>query len=386
MKRLDIADLLAGAGGTTSGAVEAAERLGYQPRVTCVNHWERATNTIEFNHPDARVRRACIQTTEPLSLFRRGGLDILVASPECRMHSDARNPEAPIDEASRATAHCVPRWMDALEPVCALSENVPRFVKWGGKKRDGSAFRAWLAMCEASGPGYRSDYRVLCAADYGDPTTRERVIVQFQRGRRKIVWPNPTHAEAGAGGLLPWIPAFDIIDWSITGESIFDRARPLAANTMARIMSGIVRFNGPWLLPQHQGGVLRPVSLPVPTVTTDGAIALIEPFLVTYYGTGGPRSVRKPLDTVTTHDRFGLVQSKVVADGGRQYVDVTHRMLRPKELALAQGFHPAYRFDGNETEQKILIGNAVPRNMARALVLAAWSQQADVSQWMKEAA
>jgi DNA (cytosine-5)-methyltransferase 1 len=385
VKILDIADLLAGAGGTTSGAVEAAELLRCVPRVTAVNHWKRATNTIEFNHPDARVRRLDVQETNPLSLYRHRGLNILLASPECRMDSDARNSLAPIDEKSRATAYCVPRWLDALEPDMCLVENVARFMK-RGPKRDGSAFRAWLEMCRTAGSGYRFDYRVLCAADYGDPTTRERLFVQFQRGRRKIVWPNPTHAEGGAGGLLPWVPARAIIDWSIPGQSIYAREKPLAENTLRRIFDGLERFGGPGLLPQHQGGVLRPVYLPVPTVATDGAIALIEPFLVTYYGTGGPRSVRKPLDTVTTRDRFGLVQAKVMADGGRQYVDITYRMLRPKELALAQGFHPSYRFDGNETEQKTLIGNAVPRRMARALVLAAWSQNPDVSALMREAA
>src|SRR5688572_8764839 len=120
MKRLDIADLLAGAGGTTSGAVEAAEALGFWPRVTAVNHWKRATNTIEFNHPDARVRRLDIHDTNPLSLYARGGLNILLASPECLMHSDARNSKKPIDEQSRATAYCVPRWLDALDPAMGI--------------------------------------------------------------------------------------------------------------------------------------------------------------------------------------------------------------------------------------------------------------------------
>lgn len=193
-RRLKIADLMAGAGGTTSGAVEAAQLLGYQPELTAINHWRKATNTVEFNHPDARVRCWSIEETNPLSLFARGELDLFVASPECRMHSAARALCRPIDERSRATAFCVPRWLDALDPQCALGENVPQFVKWG-PKRDGSAFRAWLEMCRNAGSGYKVDYRVFCAADYGDPTTRERVIVQCQRGRRKIVWPNPTHAE-----------------------------------------------------------------------------------------------------------------------------------------------------------------------------------------------
>jgi site-specific DNA-cytosine methylase len=54
MKPLHIADLFCGAGGTSTGAIQAAERLGYSLRLTAVNHWERAVETHSANHPSAR--------------------------------------------------------------------------------------------------------------------------------------------------------------------------------------------------------------------------------------------------------------------------------------------------------------------------------------------
>ena len=42
--------------------------------------------------------------------------------------------------------------------------------------RKGEVFRAWVATLEAL--GYTVGWRVLRAADYGDPTTRERLFVQ----------------------------------------------------------------------------------------------------------------------------------------------------------------------------------------------------------------
>jgi DNA (cytosine-5)-methyltransferase 1 len=112
----------------------------------------------------------------------------------------------------------------------------------------------------------------------------------------------------------------------------------------------------------------------VPTVSTAGAISLVEPFLVSYYGNGEARSVDNPLDTVTTKDRFGLAQPEVVVDGERYRLDVRFRMLTPGELARAQGFPSDYRFQGTKTQQVKQIGNAVPCGLARALVGAAMKQ------------
>lgn len=487
MKPLHIADLFCGAGGTSSGAVEAISALGYAPRLTAVNHWPVAIDTHTFNHPDARHLCTAIDEVNPRLLYKRRELDLLWASPECTHHSNARG-RAPVNEQSRATAFCVPRWMDAIEPEVVLVENVPEFKKWGPQK-NGQAFEAWLQMCQNAGPGYRAEYRVLCAADYGDPTTRERLFVQFARGRRKIVWPDATHAEGVAAGRRPWVPAREIIDWSIPGQSIYERERPLSPKTIKRIFEGLQKFGlkacilsaggpecparpvsepvgtvltrdhralaepflicmehggstrdiarpmpvvttarggaigvatpflvhaahggvrrarsveeplptvagnrgdmalcEPALLPQGGGGALRPVSEPAPTIHCAGAVALVEPFLVEYYGNGGARSVTRPVATVPTHDRFGLVRPVVIVKGERYLLDIRFRMLQPRELARAQGFHPGYRFAGNKTEQVKQIGNAVPRNLARALCLAALGQTSDVAELMRRAA
>jgi DNA (cytosine-5)-methyltransferase 1 len=139
----------------------------------------------------------------------------------------------------------------------------------------------------------------------------------------------------------------------------------------------------PGLLPQNQGGELRPVSEPAPTVATKGAVALVEPFLVEYYGNGASQSVGTPLNTVTTKDRHALVRPVVIIDGERYLLDIRFRMLQPHELAGAQGFRRDYKFTGTKTDQVKQIGNAVPRRLARAIVAAALSQNSDVS-WLRD--
>jgi DNA (cytosine-5)-methyltransferase 1 len=409
MKILKVADLFCGAGGTSTGAIEAIHALGFTPHLTAVNHWDVAIATHSANHPGARHFCASIDDLNPRSLFAEGELDLLWASPECTHHSTARGGR-PINDQSRATAHCVTRWAEALRPPVIMVENVPEFETWGPigsngrplQSRKGETFRAWLELLHSL--GYSVDYRRLIAANYGDPTTRERLFVQAVRGRRRIVWPSPTHAQPAPDlfamdGRKPWVSAADIIDWSIPGRSIFTRERPLAPNTMKRIRDGLDEHGGAtiiamehggrhlpvsrplptittakggafgvaYILPQQSGGKLRPVSEPVPTISTSGALSLI----IEYYGNGKARPVTEPLPTVTTVDRFALIQKQ----GG----DVLFRMLRWPELAAAQGFRADYKFTGTQREITKQIGNAVPRHLSRALCLAVLSQQSDIS-------
>lgn len=460
MKTLRIADLFCGAGGTSTGAAEAASMLGYRVELTAVNHNKVAIATHAQNHPEARHLCTSIDDINPRTLFAEGELDILWASPECTHHSVARGGK-PINDQSRATAWCVIRWAEALRPSIILVENVPEFVTWGPidskgrpiQRKKGEVYHCWVNTLRAL--GYRVEWRVLCAADYGDPTTRRRLFIQAVRGKRKIVWPEPTHAPKEEGDLFAsrrrWVAARDIIDWSLPAPSIYERKKPLSEKTMARIMEGLRKFglkssvicmehggnvdsmdaplrtittakggamaiahpflvelrgtdsgqvkNSPKslddplstiatsgahhalvdfvsLLPQHSCGVLRPVSDPAPTITTAGAVALVEPFLVEYYGTGGAQSVADPLNTVTSKDRHALVRPVIRVNGQEYLLDIGFRMLQPHELAAAQGFPADYKFTGTKTDQVKQIGNAVPCGIARALVSAVLTQRA----------
>lgn len=313
-----LADLFCGAGGTSTGAMEAIEALGYRAELTAVNHWPVAVATHELNHPSARHLCASLDSLNPRDLFGRGELKLLWASPECTHHSVARG-GAPINDQSRATAWCVTRWAEALLPDTILVENVPEFRTWGPvnkvgrplKKMKGRTFTAWLESLVSL--GYQVDYRILVAADYGDPTTRRRLFVQAQRRRgARIVWPDPTHGEMAGEefpmGLRPWVPAREIIDWSLQGQSIFERERPLSPKTMKRIWAGLEKFGlKPYMVAagfgERDGQAPRTLSVdkPLPTVVAGGVkAALAEPFLICMEHKGSVRSVERPMPTITT--------------------------------------------------------------------------------------
>lgn len=111
------------------------------------------------------------------------------------------------------------------------------------------------------------------------------------------------------------------------------------------------------------------VDDPMRTVTTGNHAALVYSFLVKYFGTAIGCEVDEPLHTVTGKARFGLV---TVMIDGEPYaiVDIGMRMLKPRELARAQGFPDDYILTGTATNQVDRIGNSVCPPVARALVKA----------------
>jgi len=410
MSKINIVDLFCGGGGETTGIVQACEQLRYNVDLLAINHWEKAIETHKNNYPEHKVMCESIEKIEPTRVIKSGRLDLLWASPECTHHSNAAGGR-PKNEQSRASAWLILKWLTELYVDRVIIENVSEFLNWGPlgadlkplKSRKGETFMAFVNALKSI--GYKVDWRLLCAADYGDPTTRKRLFIQAVRGRKKITWPEITHIEQPTSDLFQrkkWIPAKDIIDWSISGKSIFKRKKPLAENTLRRIEIGIKKYWGdlaepfliilrgqsncrninspvptvscsgghigviePMILHQMSGGRMRTVSEPVPTITTTGSHALIEPLILKYYGSGeNVKTSLIPLDTVTTKDRFAIIE------GVPHLLDIRFRMLQPHELAAAQGFPDNYKFSGNRTEVVKQIGNAVPCNLARELVKA----------------
>lgn len=166
---------------------------------------------------------------------------------------------------------------------------------------------------------------MLNAADYGAATSRERLIVQAVRKSSgdRIVWPEPTYMqEPGllAGSYRPWRSAAEIIDWSIPGESIFNRKKPLCANTLRRIEAGIRKYWGAWAEPFLI--VLRGTSAPLPTLTAGGEhVALIRPFLCRNNTERNGQSARiheidKPIPVIDTGNRDSVIRPLFIPQHG----------------------------------------------------------------------
>lgn len=414
-------DNFAGGGGASQGIEQAIGRAVD----IAVNHDQAAITMHAANHPATRHYREDVFQVDPKEATKGKKVAYAWFSPDCKHFSKAKG-SALKDRKIRGLAWVVCRWAGMVHPDVIVVENVEEFTTWGPlkngkpiKARSGETFEKWKRqICDL---GYKFEYRILNAADYGAPTKRERFVGIFRCDGKPITWPEQRYAKrdsllVATGQCKPWKRAGDYIDFSLPTKTIF-RDKPLSPKTMERIARGVKKFvietDEPFIVDNQasflthyygtQAGETRGSSLndpvstiptnnrfglvtaflsqwytkdsgqslyePHPTIMTNNKSQLVTAFLIKYYGSeNGAHSLFDPLGTITTKDRFGLV---TVAGVDYQIVDIQLRMLTARELARLQGFPDDYILDCvSETEAKAKIGNSVCPDMAEAVTRA----------------
>lgn len=404
-----VADLFAGAGGASCGLHRAAQRQNWTVNLVAVNHWHIAIATHTANFAGAVHFCSDVEKVSPCQAVPGRKLHLLIAGPSCTHFSLALGGR-PVSDQQRSGAWEIVHWARELSIENILVENVPEFLTWGPvdsgtqrpcKDRKGLYFRQWVRMLRDL--GYTVEWRVLCAAHYGDATTRKRLFVQCRK-TGKITWPTPTHhapAEISAyPNAIPWVPARDIIDWSLPSQSIFTRKKPLAPNTLKRILAGLEKFCGlTFVLGQQSCAAPRSTQEPLPTIATSGAISLVEPFLVILKGTKERQLIRhsfqstdaplptihakaehlalcqpfllvnrtnntvkglnEPVPTLTTGNNMALVEPFLFTTGGRAGRMGAHDIDKPLHTIIGRnhtGLMQAYlvRYNGGDNRVESL--------------------------------
>ena len=327
---LTVTDLFCGAGGSSIGAEKAGATLRM-----AANHWQLAVDTHNSNFPHADHDCADISKSDPR---RYPKTDVLLASPECTYHSQARskkhepnlfNPDGdPAAERSRATMWDVPRFAEHNRYQLVIVENVVEISKW-------APFNAWIEAMRSLG----YEHKILSLNSmvaHPTPQSRDRLYVVFWRKENRApdleirpqAWCPKCEVVCEAIQVfkkqgrfigkfrsqylyrcpmcmepaLPLVwPAASAIDWALAGERIGDRKKPLAEKTMRRIQVGLEKFGA--ALVQTSGhtferpGYYRtwPVTLPMPTQMGEVYHSLVVPLRT--HGTA--RVVSKdPLPTI----------------------------------------------------------------------------------------
>lgn len=391
-----LVDLFAGCGGSGGGLLAAASLLNRPVKGHFVNHWDRAIEIHSANHPEHEHYTEDLFQLAPEEVLPLGtNCSLMWCSPSCTFFSVARG-AACVNEQDRSHADTLIQWLQHVKPDVMMLENVKEWLDWCGvvqkrddagellwarrgkpcdnrptpgskretipivltrggqesesawaermlaagyqryeipdKSRKGEYFRAWKGLVEAA--GYRVEHRIMCSADYGDPTTRRRLILQAVRvgSEKTIVWPNPTHAQPDKDGNVPsgmrkWRTAREIIDWTKLGNSIFNRKKPLAKNTLRRMVVGLVKFGLKEFLIEVSHGDktatcanrrVKSLDETLNAQTARGNRGIVVPvadFVVPNFGEAPgqePRthSLDYPAPTVTSHGAGGLVSGE----------------------------------------------------------------------------
>ena len=318
-------DGFAGGGGASTGIAQA---IGRDVDIA-LNHSPSAIAIHKANHPGTTHYCQDIRAAWPLAVTRMQPVAGMWMSPDCKEYSKAKG--APVkDRSIRSLADEVLPWLRDVRPTVAYLENVEEFEYAAPlddenrpiKGQEGRAFKRLVRQWR--GVGYKVQWWVLKACDYGTPTSRKRLYVVMRCDGRPIVKPKATHGAPDSPGvrsgkLQPYLTAASCIDWSIPCPSIFDRDRELAEATKRRIARGVVRYvmqrkpylvnttTAPHITKFHTGSTGSPIDKEMPTVTGNGnptrpagamPLGLVEAHLEKFNADSRPKSLSDPLCTV----------------------------------------------------------------------------------------
>ena len=316
---LTITDQFCGAGGSSQGARKLSNRMGGGLEVKlAMNHWKLAIETHNTNFPETEHDCADISASDPR---RYKSTHILITSPECTNHSLAKGRKRkyqqtntifgdltidPAAERSRATMWDVPRFAEIHNYNLIIVENVVEARQW-------IMWDAWLHAMHNLGYNHKCVYLNSQHA-LPTPQSRDRMYIVFWKKGNKAPdldfkpkaycqncakdihsiqsWKNSNRKFGKykqqyvyrcpiCGSIVEpyYYAAFNVIDWSIPGERIGDRKKPLAPNTIARIEYGIKKYGNSdfvvYLDHSKAGHLVSEINESLNTQTTSQVAAII---------------------------------------------------------------------------------------------------------------
>lgn len=288
-----IIDNFAGGGGTSTGLEAAFGR----PVDIAINHDPEALAMHALNHPYTKHLCESVWDIDPIEVTGNRPVGLVWLSPDCKHFSKAKG-GTPVSKHIRGLAWVGMRWVALTKPRVLMLENVEEFQTWGpvivgadgnlypDPAKKGKTFQSFVKQLRQH--GYKVDWRELRACDNGAPTIRKRLFLVARRDGLPIIWPDATHGEPTsrevlAGMLAPYRTAAECIDFGLPATSIFDRPKPLAANTRRRVAKGLWRHvlssAKPFIVTNTSGHPGAAADQPLPTITTGNHHMLGQPVI-----------------------------------------------------------------------------------------------------------
>jgi DNA (cytosine-5)-methyltransferase 1 len=392
---ITVTDMFCGAGGSTTGAVQA----GADVRLA-INHWQRAIETHNTNYPSVTHALTDLHKANPR---RFPSTTILVASPECTSHSLAKGRtrkgqgqlrldgfsdgksdlQAEAEERSRCTMWTPLDWAECHDYQAVILENVVDAHLW-------RPFQSWLHAWRSLDYEFEIVY-LNSMHVHPTPQSRDRMyFVAWKRGNHKPnlkitplaychkceeniesvqSWKNPTRRYGKyrqqyiyccprcAKEVTPYYyAAANAIDWSLPAPRIGERKKPLREKTLQRIAYGLQKFAiSPFSIPMTrvQDRLRNMIREPFPTQTaTETQAMVIHPFLLNlnHPNTRAIAVGKQPFSTQAAYDDTSMVvppalvlQTSHSECGHESYVSSVYDMplstqTTRQELALALPF------------------------------------------------
>lgn len=285
-----------------------------------VEMWKPACETFRANFPGVSLVEG--DAADPAvkakvaEILKDWGIDVVFGGAPCQPFS-MLGKRVPKDPRNLLVLEFI-KYVGMTRPKVFVMENVEGILS--ALMRDGLiAIEAIKAA--AAGIGYKVEHRVLCAAGYGVPQMRKRVIIVGTRFDVPILFPDPTHGPEGSG-LLPYVTVKEAID------DLRDRDEDKAfghffTRHSARLMRRIEAVKPGQALYSRKHGY---------RLTPDGQAATLT-------NNNGSTVLHYALD----------------------------RMITPRECARLQGVSDEHVLLGSKNDVGKQVGNAVPPPLAKAV-------------------
>lgn len=207
--RPKIVSVFSGVGGIDFGF----EQSGFET-IFASDIWDRACESLKVNFSNTEVVCDNIENIDFKKIKKTyKNIDGLVGGPPCPPFSKSRfyrkEKERGIDdEDGFMTVSNYFRAVEELDPKFFFFENVHGFVF----KPHKSALE--MVEMESERLGYKIFHKVINAADYGVPQTRQRFIcIGVKKNMEDFIFPEKTHSDPDKliKGTKPWVTCGDIL-------------------------------------------------------------------------------------------------------------------------------------------------------------------------------
>jgi len=393
------ADLFSGAGGLSFGFQQAGFHIAFANDVN-----PEYAYTYQQNHTGTKFFQDSIEDLSASDLLKSTGLrkydiDVLIGGPPCQGFSINAPKRSQEDARNRLFQHYGRLVLEGLRPKVVVMENVPGMLSLEG----GKFIRAIYALFQ--GAGYQMRHMVLCAAHYGIPQERWRLIfVGTLLKDIDITFPKPTHHApvranftggrdltwlrfmksedeyAGSNGqmsfqydglrcpLRPFIPVKDAIGdlpRLAIREGSEETDYPSPPDTPYQ---KVMRRKSAKLY-NHSAGALSKENLERLKHIPPGGSWRDIPFELLPKGMKRARRSdhTRRYGRIDPNGLSGTVLTKCDPHWGSFFHWSQNRALTVREAARIQSFPDTYRFYGSRVSQFEQVGNAVPPLLAKVL-------------------
>ncbi len=336
-------DLFAGCGGLSKGFMDAGFNI-----IVGVDNNQPALNTFEKNHNGAVAMNADLSKQETFDKIKEIAgdrqIDVIIAGPPCQGFSltGPRN----FDDSRNKLYLAVIEIVKQYKPKGFIIENVPGMATlYDGQIKD-EILKRFKKI------GYNIECKILCAADYGVPQLRRRLIFMgIRKDIGKPCFPDPIFTESAyrtCRDAISDLPSR--VDELGKEEDAYTSA---PKTEYQKLMRGNCNTLYNHVATAHKQFVKDTIAL----VPEGGNYKDLPP---------GWGESRKFHEAWTRYD--GNKPSKTIDTGHRNHFHYEYnRVPTIRENARLQSFPDNFIFTGTKTEQNRQVGNAVPPLLGYAL-------------------